>query len=222
MPLIFPSSPSINQTYQSGSSATYKYDGNKWSAVVPATSIAIRSVSASFALNANNIATANSGSITLVVGATTTAPTAATTNERNIVSWDYRGDGYLEYQLHNAHASATGATAGSGDYLFSLPSGYTFDLTEYLEDINDVGAQKPTTDFAKEMVPGSNGFVSRGGGIRAVVAIVWDATRFRIFTLENIDTAVDSSRRSLGSGNFAWNTALYAVSLNMTVKVIKS
>jgi hypothetical protein len=222
MPLVFPSSPSINQTYQSGSSATYKYDGKKWSAVVPVTSITARNVSASFALTANNIATADSGSITLVVGATTTAPTAATTNEINIVSWDYRGDGYLEYQLHNSHTSATGATAGSGDYLFSLPAGYSFDLTEYVEDTLDVGAQKPSSDFAKETVPGSTGFVAISGGVRAVVAIVWDATRFRICTNENLDGIVQTSRRSIGSGNFAWNNGSYALSLNMKVKVIKA
>ena len=49
MPLIFPSNPTVNQTYQSGSTATYQWDGTKWTVVTPTATTVVTARSASFA-----------------------------------------------------------------------------------------------------------------------------------------------------------------------------
>jgi len=61
----------------------------------------------------------------LAIGATTTAPTKATTNTSKI--W-YRDWGTtIDIMFIYSHTSNAGAAAGSGDYLIPLPLGKTFD-----------------------------------------------------------------------------------------------
>lgn len=65
---------------------------------------------------------------TLVIGATTTPPTKATVTTDNVAYWRRVG-GDMEITYHYAHSSATGTAAGSGTYLFPIPTGYTIDTT---------------------------------------------------------------------------------------------
>lgn len=79
MPLIFPSNPTPNQTYQSGSSATYRWNGVYWvtdtaptATVITATSASL-STSASFANTGSSVNPLNqrvviSGSLTVFTG----------------------------------------------------------------------------------------------------------------------------------------------------------
>ena len=48
MALVFPSSASLNQTYQSGSSATYQYNGQFWNLIAPPTAIFVTAATASY------------------------------------------------------------------------------------------------------------------------------------------------------------------------------
>ena len=46
MPLIFPTNPTPNQTYQSGSSATYQWNGSYWDTITPPTQIVLNATNA--------------------------------------------------------------------------------------------------------------------------------------------------------------------------------
>jgi hypothetical protein len=50
MPLVFPTSPSQSQTYASGSSAVYQWNGLFWDVVSPPTATTLNAVTASYAL----------------------------------------------------------------------------------------------------------------------------------------------------------------------------
>ena len=73
MPLIFPTNPSASQAYQSGSSATYRWNGVYWVTDVAPTATVITATSASFASTGSSINTLNqsvivSGSFTVFTG----------------------------------------------------------------------------------------------------------------------------------------------------------
>ena len=59
MPLIFPTNPTPNQTYQSGSSATYRWNGVYWVTDVAPTATVITATSASRAVSASFANTAS-------------------------------------------------------------------------------------------------------------------------------------------------------------------
>jgi hypothetical protein len=59
MALIFPSNPTINQTYQSGSSSTYLWNGSYWETSLPPTQVVVQSTSASFAISSSFAQTAS-------------------------------------------------------------------------------------------------------------------------------------------------------------------
>lgn len=53
MPLIFPSNPVVGQTYQSGSSSTYQWNGSYWETAAPPTQVFVTATSASFAVTSS-------------------------------------------------------------------------------------------------------------------------------------------------------------------------
>ena len=59
MPLIFPSNPVVGQTYQSGSSSTYQWNGSYWETIIPPTQVFATAVSASLAQTASFAVTAS-------------------------------------------------------------------------------------------------------------------------------------------------------------------
>lgn len=65
-------------------------------------------------------------SYTLTIGATTTAPTLGTTPVNN-AQWRRVGDCM---EVRYDFQQSTAGTAGSGNYLFPLPAGYSIDLTK--------------------------------------------------------------------------------------------
>lgn len=79
-------------------------------------------------------------SYTGVVGATTSAPTFGTT-VKDEWKWRRVGDS-MEIVLNKAHSTA--GSAGTGDYLFPLPTGYTIDTTknsaQYIDGLGVVGS----------------------------------------------------------------------------------
>jgi hypothetical protein len=58
MALQFPTSSIAGATYQSGSSATYKYNGSYWETVTPSTQVLLTATSASFALTSTSASVA--------------------------------------------------------------------------------------------------------------------------------------------------------------------
>jgi hypothetical protein len=124
MALVFPSSASLNQTYQSGSSAVYQYNGQFWTVVTPPTTIFANAVSASWATTASSLVGNNwvdAGTIT--IGATTTAPTKGTI----VQDIDrYRRVNSTTFEVEYKYAQSNSTSGGSGTYLFSLPTGIEF------------------------------------------------------------------------------------------------
>jgi hypothetical protein len=68
-------------------------------------------------------------SYTLVIGATTTAPTYGTISQNN-AKWRRVGDSMeIQFQFYQSSPIGAGA-AGTGTYLFPIPAGYTIDSTK--------------------------------------------------------------------------------------------
>lgn len=66
---------------------------------------------------------------TLVIGGSTTAPTKATTTTDNVAYWRRVGD-TMEIKYHYEHTNNAGTAAGTGNYLFPLPSGCSIDTAK--------------------------------------------------------------------------------------------
>lgn len=67
----------------------------------------------------------------ITIGAITTAPTKATTKENDFIRFREIGNNQVEIDFLYSASSAAGASNGSGDYLITLPNGYSFNLTEH-------------------------------------------------------------------------------------------
>ena len=79
MALQFPSNPTLNQTYSSGSSATYTWNGSFWQTTLPPTQTVLTATSASFATSASaaiSSVTATSASFATTASLSTSATRA--------------------------------------------------------------------------------------------------------------------------------------------------
>lgn len=210
MPLIFPTSPTPNQTYQSGSSSTYQWNGSYWETITPPTQIIATALSASFATSASfavsssravssSFATtasyARSASFVIggtvptwtvagaVVGATTTPPTIVGTTR---AAHNYRQIGPKEIEFtFILDYNGTGGANGNGDYLITLPGGYSIDTTLANQTIYTGGVGLSDNNFYRYTVPGGYGWWSITAGTAGwgVQPIVYDATRIRFMIL---------------------------------------
>ncbi len=115
---------------------------------------------------------------------TTTAPTVGSTTWNNI---SYRQLASKQWEVimsfNNSGNGGGGANAGSGDYLFKLPNGLSFDTTLASQQIYTSSVQANDTNFPKFVIPSGTGMVTDGAGSTATnfSPIVWNATYFRIF-----------------------------------------
>jgi hypothetical protein len=114
MPLIFPSNPTLNQTYQSGSSSTYKWNGTFWSISAPAQT-GLTVVTASYSER--------------VVGMQSTPPATGTGS-----LWydNDNGNMYVKYDaawvpaqstIGNAVTASFAATATTASFVSGAPNG---------------------------------------------------------------------------------------------------
>jgi hypothetical protein len=112
--------------------------------------------------------------VPITIGAVTTAPTKGTT----VVDYvKYRNIGGKEYEVEYNFLQSTAGTTGSGDYLFTLPSGLQFDFT--------TPGQTAYTGAAgyhgmKNRIASSQGDLLVSGFHSSSIIIPYDATRFRI------------------------------------------
>jgi hypothetical protein len=227
MPLQFPSNPSTGQTYQSGSLATYVYNGEAWDVqTVGALSVtsasfatsASRAVSsatatsASFSTTASFVVTAQTASFlagnawiqtTTTIGATTTAPTKGTVATDFI---RYRQVAPKEYEVDMMYYQTGGGSSGNGDYLFTLPGGLQFSNAAYWFNTNTGGVDStPVKNGA--IIRGSYGAVTNTFNNGGVFAVVYDATRFKLVYGHSISAGaspnevVRSGYAQMGSAN---------------------
>lgn len=77
----------------------------------------------------------NSGPTTvtesLTIGATTSAPTKATTTDQDFITIIDDGSGWCNVELSYYASNTSGAAAGIGTYLYSLPGSYEFNTTTH-------------------------------------------------------------------------------------------
>jgi hypothetical protein len=114
---------------------------------------------------------------TLAIGATTTAPTKGATKVQDYINLVDDNSGWCQVSMMYRHTSA--GTAGSGDYLFSLPAGYTFDST-YHPGYTVVGQNAAAGPGLESHIPGGRGEVNNAGIGTYFIVVVYDATRFRL------------------------------------------
>ena len=117
----------------------------------------------------------------IAFGATTTAPSVGTTT-RNDMSYRQLGPKEWEVAMSFDKVAGTG-WSGSGDYLFTLPNGLSFDTNLPWQKIytSNVGS---STEWFKYTIPMGFGFFTDGGSFSTSTQIVvYSATKFRIIYL---------------------------------------
>ena len=169
MPLIFPSNPSSGQLYQSGSSATYQYNGQFWNLVAPPTAIFVTAATASYTDGTNWI---SGGAIT--IGAVTTAPTKGTTRPYDDVRYRRINGTTYEVEYNYSQTGTTGAAIGSGSYLVSLPA----DITWGAGVVQTTSATLAT--YVTAVIPTKGQVVTGGGQLRLLTVVPYNSTQFRM------------------------------------------
>jgi hypothetical protein len=117
---------------------------------------------------------------TLTIGATTTAPTKATTRQNDYITLRDDNSGWCDVSFEYSALSSTGAADGSGTYLYTLPAGYQFDSI-----VNAFDTSTSSLTFARMalIIPGSAAVVGFNTSASTAVIVPYDATRFKLVTL---------------------------------------
>jgi hypothetical protein len=154
-----------------------------------------------------NTALVNAGVMT--IGAVTTPPTKPTSMTQDTVFWERQGDmGYFKYFYRNA--ASAGSAAGSGAYLYSLPTGLSFNTT--FVTVNTSGT---TTDDEAWRGWGVGGLTSDGvSHSQSVWMVPYSATQFRILV-----SNAAAATFFIGSGNLPTTTANFGFELEFTVPI---
>ena len=134
---------------------------------------------------------------TLEITGTTTNPTIPNDAFREISLEDY-GNGWCNVDLKFVFKNG-GATSGSGDYLFHLPEGYSFDTSRH--PLNTQPSNISGSERTDEMIP-AIGFNHTGASYYnyRIQIYPYSSTTFRIIT-------IDVNRwNALRNGNFGMGT----------------
>ena len=130
------------------------------------------------------------------ITATTTNPTKGTTTSDNI-SYRQLGAKQWEIILTYIQTVANGVN-GSGDYLFTLPNGLSFDATLPSQQIYTTNIGTNTYALMSYIIPSGSGLINNDSLGGQVYPIVYDATKFRILT-----TSWGSAIQCWGSGYYS-------------------
>ncbi len=142
------------------------------------------------------------------LAATTTAPTLGTTSKNNV---SYRQIGAKEWEVVYTLTATSQPTAGSGDYLFTLPNSLSFDTTLNWQPIftGSVGAAATLNRLYFLPGPSASQIAFTNGNTASAYGagpVVYDATRFRFFATD--DTNPDP--RAVGSAWYVGTASLLA------------
>ena len=136
----------------------------------------------------------SAGNITIT--ATTTNPGKGTTTFDNI---SYRQLGAKQWEVVMTYVqTATNGTAGTGDYLITLPNSLSFDTTLPSQQITTTNIGTNTYDLMTYIIPSGSGLINQGAVGGQVYPLVYNATKFRILT-----TSYGSAIQCWGSGYYA-------------------
>jgi hypothetical protein len=117
----------------------------------------------------------SAGAITLT--ATTTSPTKGTTTSDNI---SYRQLGAKEWEIVMTYIQTVAGTAGSGDYLITLPNGLSFDTTLPSQQIWTGSVGSSVNNHFTYVIPSSSGTINVASAGGLALPMVYSATKFRI------------------------------------------
>lgn len=144
-------------------------------------------------------------SYTLTIGGTTTAPTPGTVTV-NSAKWRRVGDSMeISYQFEQTSAGS----AGSGDYLFPIPSGYTVDSSK-------LSAMNParTAVGSGKLAAGSSGT----GATTPPITVLLGTSNPNAFKLNYIQSSVESSF-NMGSSGYALSGTFLSISFKASVPI---
>jgi cytoskeletal protein CcmA (bactofilin family) len=119
------------------------------------------------------------------IGATTTAPTFPTfsTVTRNSVRYKQIGPKTYQLMMTLNVSGGTGGTAGSGDYLFTLPAGLQFDNSIYPAYTGQVQTSS-YLPFSYQ-IPGASAYMNGNTNVVAAIGqsviVPWNATQYRVW-----------------------------------------
>jgi microcystin-dependent protein len=142
------------------------------------------------------------------LGATTTAPTVNATSKNNV---SYRQIGAKDWEVVYTLTATAQLTAGSGDYLFTLPNSLSFDTTLQWQPIYTGSVGAAATVNRLYFLPGpscSQIIFTNGntGSAYGAAPVIYDATRFRFFATADADPAP----RAVGSSWYVGTASLLA------------
>ena len=151
-----------------------------------------------------------SATSTIQIGATTTAPTKGTT-DLDQVKWIKRGESAEFWYQYNQTAVGT---AGSGDYLLTLPNGLQFKSDTTFYTTIEGGADAWTT---KNTIP-AGALSATGGYMYSLYVLPYNATQFRIGMIGGLQGS-NSSVGVLGSGFQGLGTTALSISLKFSAPI---
>ena len=161
MALVFPPSASLNQTYQSGSSATYQYNGQFWELIAPSTAIFVTAATASYLV----------GSLpTLVHAQNTSGQSVADGATVTIASWtNVLAENATEWNATTGVFTATKA----GTYLVSVNLTYAARSVNQTGNTANIQIVENSTILARVVTPALNtASIIRGLGTATVIVKV--------------------------------------------------
>lgn len=164
--------------------------------------------------NNNEFRPQNTGWIdggTITIGATTTAPTKGSTLVRDKIF--YKRDGAnMIVSFSYEQTGTTGAAAGSGDYLFSIPGGYVVNA----DNPHDIDGTAYGSGVFKFTSTAGDGFASNNSGSSYHCQVGLHSTsQVKLFC----NTTVDGVEGVIGSGVFPINTSGVTYTAMYTVNI---
>lgn len=145
----------------------------------------------------------------IIITATTTNPTKATTREFDYIRITDDGSGFCTCDMRYYASNAAGANVGSGTNLIALPGGYKFDTVAHPPN-TQIGNINGWLELTK-ILPSSQGMIYQGGNPEPTsrcVAIPHSATQFKVMTELTLNGGV--------SAWWFWASNLWAMSINGT------
>jgi hypothetical protein len=145
----------------------------------------------------------------LTISATNTAPTKAAVTNDDCMRYRFIGAKTIIVDFIYSTISATGTTAGAGDYLFQLPPGTSYDVAEhpfYTGPLDNESAFVAAAPFViRGDFPGQVRSAPNGGSGGTTFVVPYDATHFRIVADQG------NNIRAVGSANQPLNQAGYTI-----------
>jgi hypothetical protein len=146
------------------------------------------------------------------IGATTTAPT------KGVIANDfirYRQVGPKEFEVDMLYHQSSGGSGGSGDYLFTLPGGLQFNSTVQ-PFFTGVGGINRDPVRAKAVIRGSRGVNANTFASVGLIAIAYDATRFKLMSNNSIDNGGSNTVIKSDYGQMQAANVMYSIRFTFT------